>query len=52
MPYDVSNSSALSSGYAKALKAYWTTMGIWGTYNLFDTGLSQFLALETLRHGN
>jgi len=50
-PSDVSSSSTLSSGYAKAFKAYWTTMGIWGTYNLFDAGLSQFLALDTLRHG-
>jgi len=50
-PSDVSSSSTLSSGYAKAFKAYWTTMGIWGTYNLFDAGLSRFLGLETLTHG-
>lgn len=26
-------------------------MGVWATYNLVDSGLSRFLALETLTHG-
>lgn len=35
----------------KVNKIFWVGLGCWATYNLLDMGISNFLALETLRHG-
>lgn len=35
----------------KVNKIFWVAVGCWATYNLLDSGISNFLALETLKHG-
>lgn len=32
-------------------RVFWVAMGCWSTYNLIDSGLARFFALETLTHG-
>src|SRR5690242_19132536 len=35
----------------KVNSAFWSGLGCWSLYNLIDSGLSRFFALETLTHG-
>lgn len=44
--------SEIQSGLISKIKrVFWGGMGVWGTYNLIDSGLARFFALETLTHG-
>lgn len=36
---------------SKVKRAFWAGLGTWSSYNLIDSGLARFLALETLTHG-